>query len=148
MAWSPHSECDDVSRPSRPLGRPLYRRSGNLNRSHRCHEHLGGGHRTVTCWSMPGRIRTRCTPDGPPGTGKTRGLTEAIGELLKADQRVLLVPATNIAVDNALLGVVKAHPQPDGAVLRVGAPLVVGEHRQHARAGALALAVSRARSGR
>ena len=59
---------------------------------------------------------------GPPGTGKTRVLTEAIGALMKAGRRVLLVSATNIAVDNALLGVVKARPYPDGTLLRVGAP--------------------------
>lgn len=40
---------------------------------------------------------------GPPGTGKTRVLAEAIDALLAAGRRVLLVSATNIAVDNALL---------------------------------------------
>jgi hypothetical protein len=59
---------------------------------------------------------------GPPGTGKTRVLTEAMGALVAAGQRVLLVSATNIAVDNALLGVAKARRYTDGALLRVGTP--------------------------
>ena len=42
---------------------------------------------------------------GPPGTGKTRVLAEAIDALAAAGRRVLLASATNIAVDNALLGV-------------------------------------------
>lgn len=40
---------------------------------------------------------------GPPGTGKTSVLSAAITALPAADKRVLLVSATNIAVDNALL---------------------------------------------
>jgi superfamily II DNA or RNA helicase len=59
---------------------------------------------------------------GPPGTGKTRVLTEAISALAAGGKRVLLVSATNIAVDNALLGVAKAHKYPDGTLLRVGTP--------------------------
>lgn len=58
---------------------------------------------------------------GPPGTGKTRVLTEAIDELVKAGKRILLVSSTNIAVDNALLGVVR-RGHPSGTLLRVGPP--------------------------
>ncbi|WP_170215185.1 AAA domain-containing protein [Micromonospora aurantiaca] len=58
---------------------------------------------------------------GPPGTGKTRVLAEAIGALMAAGKRVLLVSATNIAVDNALLGVVGAHHHARD-LLRVGPP--------------------------
>ena len=58
---------------------------------------------------------------GPPGTGKTRVLAAAIGALMAAGKRVLLVSATNIAVDNALLGVVGARHQA-GDLLRVGPP--------------------------
>ncbi|MEV0006414.1 AAA domain-containing protein [Micromonospora sp. NPDC050980] len=58
---------------------------------------------------------------GPPGTGKTRVLAEAIGAVMAAGKRVLLVSATNIAVDNALLGVVGAGHQV-GDLLRVGPP--------------------------
>jgi hypothetical protein len=43
---------------------------------------------------------------GPPGTGKTMVLAEAINALRATGWRVLLVSATNIAVDNALLKVI------------------------------------------
>ncbi|MFG2079533.1 AAA domain-containing protein [Micromonospora tulbaghiae] len=59
---------------------------------------------------------------GPPGTGKTRVLTEAIDALVRDGKRVLLVSATNIAVDNALLGAVRSKRHPQGHLLRVGPP--------------------------
>ena len=59
---------------------------------------------------------------GPPGTGKTRVLSEAISELLATGLRVLLVSATNIAVDNALLGVIGHRRHQPGQLLRVGLP--------------------------
>jgi len=59
---------------------------------------------------------------GPPGTGKTRVLTEAIARLVATGRRVLLVSATNIAVDNALLGVIRSRPFKPGSLLRVGLP--------------------------
>jgi RecA/RadA recombinase len=59
---------------------------------------------------------------GPPGTGKTRVLTEAIARLVATGRRVLLVSATNIAVDNALLGVIRSRPFRPGSLLRVGLP--------------------------
>ncbi|MFD1939615.1 AAA domain-containing protein [Nonomuraea mangrovi] len=59
---------------------------------------------------------------GPPGTGKTLVLTKAIGDLIAAGKRILLVSATNIAVDNALLGVIEEHRHPHGAIVRVGPP--------------------------
>ncbi|HEX6968097.1 MAG TPA: AAA domain-containing protein [Micromonosporaceae bacterium] len=58
---------------------------------------------------------------GPPGTGKTRVLAEAIRTLSSIGKRVLLVSATNIAVDNALLGAVD-HRRERGVLLRVGPP--------------------------
>ncbi|MCX5204214.1 AAA domain-containing protein [Streptomyces sp. NBC_00237] len=59
---------------------------------------------------------------GPPGTGKTTVLKRAIGDLIASGKRVLLVSATNIAVDNALLGVIKERRHQDGEVVRVGPP--------------------------
>ncbi|MFC9428070.1 AAA domain-containing protein [Streptomyces sp. NPDC056987] len=59
---------------------------------------------------------------GPPGTGKTTVLKRAIGDLMARGDRVLLVSATNIAVDNALLGVVRAKRHSPGDVVRVGPP--------------------------
>ena len=59
---------------------------------------------------------------GPPGTGKTRVLAEAIGALAAAGRRVLLVSATNIAVDNALLGVAARRRHAAGDLVRVGPP--------------------------
>jgi len=59
---------------------------------------------------------------GPPGTGKTRLLRAAIGDLIAAGERVLLVSGTNIAVDNALLGVVREGRHGPGEIVRVGPP--------------------------
>ncbi|MEV7966979.1 AAA domain-containing protein [Sphaerisporangium sp. NPDC088356] len=59
---------------------------------------------------------------GPPGTGKTRLLQAAICDLIAQGKRVLLVSATNIAVDNALLGVLRQHRPPAGQIVRVGPP--------------------------
>ncbi|MFB6953568.1 AAA domain-containing protein [Streptomyces niveus] len=59
---------------------------------------------------------------GPPGTGKTTVLSRAIGDLITRGDRVLLVSATNVAVDNALLGVVRAKQHHPGDIVRVGPP--------------------------
>jgi hypothetical protein len=59
---------------------------------------------------------------GPPGTGKTRVLRNAITDLIAAGKRVLLVSGTNIAVDNALLGVIRECPHQPGQIVRVGPP--------------------------
>ncbi|MFI7007544.1 AAA domain-containing protein [Streptomyces sp. NPDC050145] len=59
---------------------------------------------------------------GPPGTGKTTVLKRAIGDLIARGERVLLVSATNIAVDNALSGVVKENRHNPGDIVRVGPP--------------------------
>ncbi len=56
------------------------------------------------------------------GTGKTTVLKRAIGDLIARGDRVLLVSATNIAVDNALLGVVRAKQHGPGDIVRVGPP--------------------------
>lgn len=59
---------------------------------------------------------------GPPGTGKTWVLSEAISDLAAAGKRVLLVSATNVAVDNALLGVLRHRQHRPGDLVRVGPP--------------------------
>nr|WP_230205293.1 AAA domain-containing protein [Parafrankia elaeagni] len=59
---------------------------------------------------------------GPPGTGKTTVLSRAICDLISRGDRVLLVSATNIAVDNALLGVVRQNRHASGDIVRVGPP--------------------------
>jgi hypothetical protein len=59
---------------------------------------------------------------GPPGTGKTMVLAEAISALQATGRRVLLVSATNIAVDNALLKVIAQRRHKPGQLLRVGMP--------------------------
>jgi hypothetical protein len=59
---------------------------------------------------------------GPPGTGKTMVLAEAICAMLATDRRVLLVSPTNIAVDNALLKVIAQRRHKRGQLLRVGTP--------------------------
>ncbi|PSJ29651.1 hypothetical protein B7P34_06225 [Streptosporangium nondiastaticum] len=59
---------------------------------------------------------------GPPGTGKTTVLRRAIGELIARGDRLLLVSATNIAVDNALLGVIRDRKHGPGDIVRVGPP--------------------------
>ncbi|WP_231921134.1 hypothetical protein [Micromonospora auratinigra] len=47
-------------------------------------------------------------------------LTEATDALVRDGKRVLLVSATNIAVDNALLGAVRSGRHPQGRLLRAG----------------------------
>jgi AAA domain len=60
---------------------------------------------------------------GPPGTGKTEVLHRSISQLIEQGKRVLLVSATNIAVDNALARVVGDWPDPQpGLAVRVGTP--------------------------
>ena len=49
-------------------------------------------------------------------------LAEAISALLATGRRVLLVSATNIAVDNALLKVIAQRRHKPGQLLRVGTP--------------------------
>ncbi|MFI7308619.1 AAA domain-containing protein [Streptomyces hygroscopicus] len=59
---------------------------------------------------------------GPPGTGKTTVLKRAIVDLMARGKRILLVSATNVAVDNALWGVIKERRHADGHIVRVGPP--------------------------
>ncbi|MGA5217422.1 AAA domain-containing protein [Streptomyces cinereoruber] len=60
---------------------------------------------------------------GPPGTGKTTVLTRALSDLAVRGKRVLLVSGTNVAVDNALEGVLKERDSlAPGVMVRVGSP--------------------------
>ncbi|MFC0600199.1 AAA domain-containing protein [Streptomyces palmae] len=60
---------------------------------------------------------------GPPGTGKTTVLTRALSDLALRGKRVLLVSGTNVAVDNALEGVLKERSSlSPGLMVRVGSP--------------------------
>ncbi len=70
---------------------------------------------------------------GPPGTGKTRVLRSAIGDLLAAGKRVLLVSGTNIAVDNALHETLKERQFAPGEIVRVGPPQLPGDRERPAR---------------
>lgn len=59
---------------------------------------------------------------GPPGTGKTRVLAQAIADLARDGQRVLLVSNANVAVDNAVQEIRKQLTAESGTVIRVGPP--------------------------
>ncbi|MEU4710579.1 AAA domain-containing protein [Nocardia salmonicida] len=59
---------------------------------------------------------------GPPGTGKTSVIMRAIVDLVTDGKRVLLVSATNIAVDNVVVQVAKQTRDKPGSVVRVGTP--------------------------
>jgi len=63
---------------------------------------------------------------GAPGTGKTRVLRAAVSDLMAAGKRVLLVSSTNVAVDNALEGVVRERRYQPGDIVRVGPPALPG----------------------
>jgi ATP-dependent RNA/DNA helicase IGHMBP2 len=53
---------------------------------------------------------------GPPGTGKTTTLIEAIVQLIKAEEKILVSAPSNTAVDNIAKGLI----QQDVKVLRIG----------------------------
>ncbi len=59
---------------------------------------------------------------GPPGTGKTRVLAQAIADLVGEGKRVLLVSTADVAVDNALSEIRNHLVAEPGTVIRVGAP--------------------------
>ena len=61
---------------------------------------------------------------GPPGTGKTRTLTELIVQLVKQGKRVLATADSNIAADNLILGLRKYS---DLKIVRIGHPARVME---------------------
>lgn len=57
---------------------------------------------------------------GPPGTGKTMVIAEALKSLMTSGKSVLLVSGTNIAVDNALARAVAAIKPRPGEMIRAG----------------------------
>ncbi|MGB6073203.1 MAG: AAA domain-containing protein [Rhodococcus sp. (in: high G+C Gram-positive bacteria)] len=57
---------------------------------------------------------------GPPGTGKTKVIVEAVSHALSRGRSVLITSHTNVAVDNVVKSVVEAVTVP-GQVVRVGA---------------------------
>jgi len=70
---------------------------------------------------------------GPPGTGMTRVIRGAVTDLLAEGKRVLLVSGTNIAVDNALAGVLRESRHQLGDIVRVGPPQLPGSLWDEAR---------------
>ena len=72
---------------------------------------------------------------GPPGTGKTRVITEAVRDALEHDRTVLIASHTHVAVDNVVEGLLDLVELEPGDVIRVASPLteekvskVVAEH--------------------
>jgi len=65
---------------------------------------------------------------GPPGTGKTTTLAEITLQILKIqpDARILISSQSNIAVDQVLGRVARAHPGPLPEIVRVGREQKVG----------------------
>ena len=61
---------------------------------------------------------------GPPGTGKTRTLTELIIQLVRQGKKVLATADSNIAVDNLILNLSK---YPNLKIVRIGHPARVME---------------------
>lgn len=84
---------------------------GDLNREQMEAVNLSLGQRVTFIW-------------GPPGTGKTRTIGALVRELVRRGDRVLVTSHTNVAVDTALIPVIKALDDNEiqgGAVVRVGA---------------------------
>ncbi|GAA4919030.1 superfamily I DNA and/or RNA helicase [Stackebrandtia albiflava] len=74
-------------------------------------------------------FRACCAPGlqvvwGPPGTGKTHVIAEALAHLMASGHSVLLVSNTNIAVDNAIAKLVTLNRPPSGRVVRIGTPAI------------------------
>jgi hypothetical protein len=60
---------------------------------------------------------------GPPGTGKTKVITEAVKGALEADRTVLIASHTHVAVDNVLEGLLDLDDLEPGEIIRVASPL-------------------------
>lgn len=60
---------------------------------------------------------------GPPGTGKTKVITEAVRDALEHDRTVLIASHTHGAVDNVLEGLVAAGDLEPGDAIRLATPM-------------------------
>lgn len=61
---------------------------------------------------------------GPPGTGKTKTLTEIAYDHIKQGRRVLMLSYSNVSVDGALLKLAKKKDLKEGQIIRYGYPRV------------------------
>jgi hypothetical protein len=98
--------------PSWSAGR--VRVEGRLNEGQRC---------ALTAMTSPGG----CFVWGPPGTGKTTVILEAVRDALAHGRSVLLASHTHVAVDNVLEGLIGPASQQDagwscGDVIRIASP--------------------------
>lgn len=57
---------------------------------------------------------------GPPGTGKTRTISEIAAQIVNKGKKVLITSHTNIAVDNALEAILKKHKHLKNKIIRYG----------------------------
>ncbi len=66
---------------------------------------------------------------GPPGTGKTYVISEAVVQLLKRGRSILITSHTNVAVDNALEKIYDRINNPKECIYRIGNPLITDSDR-------------------
>ena len=83
----------------------------------------GGQRRALTAMTSPGG----CFVWGPPGTGKTTVILEAVRDALTHGRSVLVASHTHVAVDNVLEGLIGSSSQEDagwscGDVIRIASP--------------------------
>jgi hypothetical protein len=83
----------------------------------------GGQRRALTAMTSPGG----CFVWGPPGTGKTTVILEAVRDALAHGRSVLVASHTHVAVDNVLEGLIGSASQEDagwscGDVIRIASP--------------------------
>jgi hypothetical protein len=83
----------------------------------------GGQRRALTAMTSPGG----CFVWGPPGTGKTTVILEAVKDALTHGRSVLVASHTHVAVDNVLEGLIGSTSREDtgwscGDVIRIASP--------------------------
>jgi hypothetical protein len=94
--------------------------AGNVRAEGRLNE---GQRRALTAMTSPGG----CFVWGPPGTGKTTVILEAVKDALAHGRSVLVASHTHVAVDNVLEGLIGSAAQEDagwscGDVIRIASP--------------------------